>query len=244
VGFIPIKVKEGEPSEEPSKPTTPRRTYEEVELLEVSQVTVPSNRDAIQSLRSKSANPLMNELVDEIAEKYEELQEREEPATKTGRVLSHANENKIREAKKLLDEVLAQLESEIEEEGEIAPATKPYPNEHSCRLKDPAQYDTCRRGERVADKPDSVAGKKYYVIYCKKGDGPMEQQAFRYPKENWTAAQAKAHCEYNDGAFEPAREEEAKPEDTTNQDIDEATLKSIIKESVLGELRKITGKLD
>lgn len=91
----------------------------------------------------------------------------------------------------------------------ILPETRPLPNEHSCRLEDPGKYDTCRRGERIADKPDSVAGKKYFVIYCKKGDGPMEQQAFRYPKDNWTVEQARDHCKYNDGAFEPAQEEES-----------------------------------
>jgi hypothetical protein len=93
---------------------------------------------------------------------------------------------------------------------------KPYPNEHSCRLEDPDKYDTCRRGERTADKPDSVKGKKYFVIFCKKGDGPMEQQAFRYPKENWTAAQARAHCKYNEGSFEPASENssQSRAEDT------------------------------
>ena len=95
------------------------------------------------------------------------------------------------------------------EVGEAPPEEfKPYPNEHACRLKDPDQYDTCRRSERIAKEPDAVNGKKYAVIYCRKGDGPMEQQAFRYPKDDWTAEQAKSHCDFNDGKFEAATEED------------------------------------
>ena len=100
---------------------------------------------------------------------------------------------------------------EIERDDGQAPApeiTRPYPNEHACRLEDPGKYDTCRRGSRTADKPDSVKGKEYAVIYCKKGDGPMEQQAFRYPVDSWTAEQARAHCDYSDGSFEAAKKEE------------------------------------
>ena len=48
VGFIPKKWTDGKSEKEP------RRTYTEVELLEISQVVVPSNRDAIQGLRSKA----------------------------------------------------------------------------------------------------------------------------------------------------------------------------------------------
>jgi len=77
---------------------------------------------------------------------------------------------------------------------------KPYPNEHACRLKDPAQYDTCRRGSRQTD------GKTYYVIYCKKAGGKMEEQAYRYPKDSWSASEARAHCKEHGGSFEAASE--------------------------------------
>ena len=100
----------------------------------------------------------------------------------------------------------------------------PYPNEHACRLEDPKKYDTCRRGERIADKPDSVKGKKYYVIYCKKEGGSMEQQAFRYPIKTWTESQARSHCNYNDGSFEAA-ESESK----NNDSIEIRTFKAEIK---------------
>jgi HK97 family phage prohead protease len=60
IGFIPTKWEDGETEKEP------RRTYKEVELLEISQVIVPSNREAIQSIRSKSVDPIVNALIDDI----------------------------------------------------------------------------------------------------------------------------------------------------------------------------------
>lgn len=48
----------------------PKRTYTDVELLEISQVTVPSNRDALVTMRSKGAfTEVQNELADEILSK-------------------------------------------------------------------------------------------------------------------------------------------------------------------------------
>jgi len=61
VGFIPKKWVDGEGDKEPF------RIYKEAELLEVSQVTVPSNREAIQGVRAKEAdNPIVCELCDEL----------------------------------------------------------------------------------------------------------------------------------------------------------------------------------
>ena len=73
IGFIPKVWEDGDGAKEP------RRTYKEVELLEISQVIVPSNREAIQSIRSKSVDPVVNEICDavekEIITKPEETDE-------------------------------------------------------------------------------------------------------------------------------------------------------------------------
>ncbi|MFA5208495.1 MAG: hypothetical protein WC428_07680 [Candidatus Paceibacterota bacterium] len=81
---------------------------------------------------------------------------------------------------------------------------RPYPNEHACRLRQPNGNDTRREnGEREHD------GKKYDVIYQKKDDASWEEQAYRYPREVWTAESAHAHCKQHNGIlFEPATEEE------------------------------------
>jgi len=60
VAFIPKDFVDGEGDKEP------RRTYKEAELLEISQVVVPSNPDAIQSVRSKSVEPVISKLCDDV----------------------------------------------------------------------------------------------------------------------------------------------------------------------------------
>jgi HK97 family phage prohead protease len=60
VGFIPKAWTDGDGEK------TPARTYTEQELLEISHVVVPSNRDAIQGLRGKSKDPTINQVVEDI----------------------------------------------------------------------------------------------------------------------------------------------------------------------------------
>ncbi len=82
----------------------------------------------------------------------------------------------------------------------------PYPNEHACRLRDPGDFeeDSFRRSSRESD------GKRYDVIMGRlTGEDTMTEQAYRYPKDVWTAAEARAHCTEHDGiSFEPASGEE------------------------------------
>ncbi len=78
---------------------------------------------------------------------------------------------------------------------------RPMPNEHACRLKDPGAFepDSFRRMERDHE------GKTYSVIMGKlKGESTMTEQAYRYPKDTWGAAQARTHCTSHDGSFEAA----------------------------------------
>lgn len=73
IGFIPKEWEDGDGQK------TPRRTYKDIELLEISQVIIPSNREAIQSVRSKSVDPVVLEICDavekEIVTKPEETEE-------------------------------------------------------------------------------------------------------------------------------------------------------------------------
>jgi len=69
VGFMPIKWEDGDGGKEP------RRTYIEQELLEISHVVVPSNRDAIQSLRSTNTDPVIKGLLDEVEKELPETKE-------------------------------------------------------------------------------------------------------------------------------------------------------------------------
>ena len=80
---------------------------------------------------------------------------------------------------------------------------KPYPNEHACRLHDPGGYDRLRRNN-CAEKRE---GKCIDVIYGVK-ENKAEIQALRYPKDVWTAGDARSHCSGRGGSFEAASEKE------------------------------------
>ena len=77
----------------------------------------------------------------------------------------------------------------------------PYENEHACRLKEPGlfQDDSFRRTKRNSN------GKEYSIIMGKlKGETTMTEQAYRYGKDTWTAAEARGHCKSHKGSFEAA----------------------------------------
>lgn len=61
VGFIPYDYVQGKSKDEPNV------KYTDCELLEVSQVVVPCNREAIQGQRGKSIDPVINQLIEDIA---------------------------------------------------------------------------------------------------------------------------------------------------------------------------------
>ena len=87
---------------------------------------------------------------------------------------------------------------------------KPYPNEHSCRLKSPGDFVRFIR-KHVTDNNDvdgyTATGLPYDLIIGFREDGSSDVQAHRYPKEKWTEKQARAHCKAHDGkTFEPASE--------------------------------------
>jgi hypothetical protein len=91
----------------------------------------------------------------------------------------------------------AQIEA-IKEEGEEETETKPYPNEHACRLHEPGGYERFTRMKRKHN------GKEFFVIIGFKKGGGSEDQAYRYPKDSWSADEARAHCKDHKGSFEAA----------------------------------------
>jgi hypothetical protein len=84
---------------------------------------------------------------------------------------------------------------------------KPFPSEHSCRLKNPGDFkpNSFRRTTRKHED------KTYAIIMgkLKDGDDSMVEQAYRYPKDSWKPDEAKAHCkDHEGGTFEAARDGE------------------------------------
>ena len=78
---------------------------------------------------------------------------------------------------------------------------KPFPSEHSCRLRDPKgfQPNSFRRIKRDHE------GKEYSVIMGRlQNETTMTEQAYRYNRDIWTAPNAGKHCKDHKGTFEPA----------------------------------------
>jgi len=76
----------------------------------------------------------------------------------------------------------------------------PYTDEHSCRLIAPSEFDEFRRQNNWRQ----IDGKRVDAIWGI-GNGGTDLQALRYPKNQWTSADARSHCSTQDGIlFEPA----------------------------------------
>lgn len=76
----------------------------------------------------------------------------------------------------------------------------PYPNEYSCRLKNPDLFKD--PWVRIKRKSKSV-GKVYSVIRgTRKTTNKYEDQAYRYPKTTWSAGEAGKHCRGHKGSYE------------------------------------------
>lgn len=125
-----------------------------------------------------------------------------------------ANQASLAEAK--AKALISEKDIEIAEKfGLIDAATKPYPNEHACRLKDPDQFDKFRREN--ADR--EIDGKPLDVIYAKTVDGDWEEQAYRYSIDNWKEEQAKSHCSEHNGTFEAAEPQKCEECDSEEEDV-------------------------
>jgi len=79
--------------------------------------------------------------------------------------------------------------------------SRPYPEEHSCRLENPDDFDKFRR-QNCAQKHDN---KCIDVIYGIK-DNKSKIQALRYKTSIWKVDDAEEHCKSRKGTFEKAKE--------------------------------------
>ena len=101
--------------------------------------------------------------------------------------------------------------------------SKPYPNFHACRMREPDEFDKFRTAdETIDDKP-------VVVLYGREIDTEdWDIAAYHLPVDDWTEDEARAFCEEHDGIkFEPATgedDDEAGDEDAPADDdaMDEA----------------------
>ena len=117
--------------------------------------------------------------------------------------------------------------------------SRPYPNEHAARLKDPDQYDSFRRvNDEFGDGIDAIYGIK---------DGTTELQAIRFDKQKYTVAESKEWLKSHD--FDPILFEEASERSEMESTItvtDEIstveTVEEVITETIVEE-RKMAERL-
>ena len=74
----------------------------------------------------------------------------------------------------------------------------PYPNESSCRLRSPNDFEK-NSFRRIAQ------GRLSIIIGRLKGQKTTTTQAFRYPKSRWDKDAARKHCEEHKGQFHEAK---------------------------------------
>lgn len=220
VGFLP--------AENGSHPPTPdevkknpewaeaSRIYDKWELLEFSAVPVPANPEALATAVKSKELVISKETQDELGIEVEttyyadtsiadavEKQKYKCECIKCGHKLTTEKHcNKIK-CPKCGGEMRREERPGPGREIESDVVLKPYPNEHSCRLK-PPNYPKYRRQE-CAQKHD---GKCIDVIYGIKSPKKSEIQALRFDKKIWTAASAKSVCSARGGTFEAAKSEE------------------------------------
>jgi hypothetical protein len=73
----------------------------------------------------------------------------------------------------------------------------PYPNEHSCRIRQPGDFQA-ESFRRIK------SGKVSLILARLKGEKTMTLQAVRYPTASWSVAEARSNCAGRKGSFEPA----------------------------------------
>jgi len=121
---------------------------------------------------------------------------------------------------------------------EFEPFTKPYPNEHSARVRDPGDFiDESFRRKKIDTGVSLIMGK------LKGGDGAMVAQAYRFSVDNFTVAEAKAWCKKHDVKyilFEPASGER---ESITLADVERELHNIDVKSIVCDTLDQMRGRV-
>jgi len=95
--------------------------------------------------------------------------------------------------------VISRMKAMGIKEKDIELLTKPYPNEHACRLESPDKFDKFRREKCAAKKNDKCID----FIYGIKA-GKSKLQSMRFSKDVWDASSARSYCKSKGGSFEAA----------------------------------------
>jgi hypothetical protein len=92
--------------------------------------------------------------------------------------------------------------SRVKKPMSVKVGTDPYPNEHSCRLRPPGDFQE-NSFRRIRQGRISI------IIGRLKGKTTTTAQAIRYPKARWSAEAARSDCRSKGGSFEAATSDQA-----------------------------------
>jgi len=92
---------------------------------------------------------------------------------------------------------------------ELPEDSKPYPNFHACRIREPDEFDSFRTSATTADE------RTIEILYGRDADsGDWAIASYRLPLDEWTEAEARTFCTDHEGIlFEPATGEEEESAD-------------------------------
>lgn len=88
----------------------------------------------------------------------------------------------------------------------------PYPNEHAARIRDPGDFQADSFRSKDLPKPEGGKGSVRMILGRLKGETTMTVQAYRFPADLYTVAEAKQWLKDNEveyKSFEAAIKKEA-----------------------------------
>jgi HK97 family phage prohead protease len=95
---------------------------------------------------------------------------------------------------------------------DLPDGSKPYPNFHSCRMREPGQFDTFRSSaETINDRPVEI------LFGRDKDTGDWEIASYRLPLDDWSETEARSFCADHDGILFEAATGEADTDDATDE---------------------------
>jgi hypothetical protein len=168
--WIESEDEDGEGEKDNSKPDLkPGKRFKKQELLELSAVPVPANPEAL--IQARAAGSV--ELPTELERMYQQ----------------HMFQQQQKEADRAVDECVnnpAEEEKELDNV-ETKPGWDEAENEYRYRVRDPGRFQDGTFRRKVIQKSPLVAG-----IFGKlKEETAMTLQALRFPKKQWSLADAK-----------------------------------------------------
>lgn len=158
-----------------------RRIFHKADLLEISVVTIPANTAALLQSKSKMIeDKILSE--DEFNKFIELCDEKEEQNIK--------------------DEI---TDNETDMSGDEVIFSKPYPDEHACRLQEPDPKALRYRRKNCDEKINGKCVDVIWMIVKKDGKEIPIKQSMRFKTKTWKEAAAKAACKDKGGRFEAAK---------------------------------------